>query len=157
MADVALALDELVALDLLTLRAHTEQAGDALDEAPLRLALAKTLAVSESAVVRRDDRLLAYALLQPQPSEAEPDRWFVTGFNTHPAHRSAPVLLALFGQMAALVRRHGIGSLHSHVYKTNRASVAFHRRLGFDVLQENAKAFAFAARVTDLRWPGAAS
>jgi len=139
-------VEELLALDLLTLREHTELAGDVLDPEGQRSAIERSLAVSELAAVRRDGRLVAYAMLQPQ----EAGRWFVTGFNTHPAHRSAPVFRDLFAQISTVAARHGISSLRSNVYKTNRLSMAFHRRLGFKVTRENAKGVEFTASVADL-------
>lgn len=139
-------VEELPALDLLTLREHTERAGDVLDPEGQRRAIETSLAVSALASVRRDGRLIAYAMLQPQ----EAGRWFVTGFNTHPAHRSAPVFRELFAQLSALAARHGIKSLRSNVYKTNRLSMAFHRRLGFKVTRENAKGVEFSAPLDDL-------
>jgi hypothetical protein len=36
------------------------------------------------------------------------------------------------------------------VYKTNRLSVSFHRKLGFDVVRENDKAFEFFAELDKL-------
>jgi ribosomal protein S18 acetylase RimI-like enzyme len=139
-------IEELLALDLMTLREHTELAGDALDPEVQRSAIEKSLAVSEVASVRRNGQLVAYAMLQPQ----EPGRWFVTSFNTHPAHRSAPVLRELFAQLSAVSVRCGITSLRSNVYKSNRLSMAFHRRLGFTVTRENTKAVEFTASLADL-------
>jgi ribosomal protein S18 acetylase RimI-like enzyme len=138
--------EELLALDLLTLREHTELAGDVLDPEGQRRAIETSLAISQLASVRRDGRLVAYAMLQPQ----EAGRWFVTGFNTHPAHRSAAVFRDLFAQISALAIRHGITSLRSNVYKTNRLSMAFHRRLGFKVTRENDKGVEFTASLADL-------
>jgi len=139
-------VEEFLALDLLTLREHTEQAGDVLDPDVQRLAIERALAASQVAAVRRNGQLVAYAMLQPQES----GRWFVTGFNTHPAHRSSPIFRELFGQISAVAERRGITSLRSHVYKTNLRSVAFHRRLGFQVTRENAKAIEFTASLADL-------
>lgn len=93
----ALHLQEVLDLDLLTLQAHTEQAGDRLDAARWRETLAQSLAVSEVAVVRR-----------------------------------------------------GIVRLQSHVYKTNRLSMAFHALLGFAITRENDKGVEFTASVADL-------
>lgn len=137
---------EILELDLLTLREHTERAGDALDPERLRQSIATSLAISEIAVVRRQGALVAYAMLQPQ----EADRWFVTGFNTHPGHRNAPVFRALLRQLRDIASRRGITALRSHVYKTNRLSLAFHARLGFQVTRENDKAVEFTASVPTL-------
>jgi ribosomal protein S18 acetylase RimI-like enzyme len=139
-------IDEILALDLLTLREHTERAGDVLDPERLRQSIETSLPLSEIAVVRRHGTLIAYAMLQPQ----EGGRWFVTGFNTHPSHRSAPVFRSLFGQLMEVASRRGITSLRSNVYKTNRLSMAFHTRLGFEVTKENARGVEFTATVEKL-------
>lgn len=137
---------EILELDLLTLREHTERAGDQLDPDRLRKSIESTLPISEVAVVRRNGVLVAYAMLQPQDA----GQWFVSGFNTHPEHRSAPVFRALFGQLLAIASRRGITFLRSNVYKTNRLSLAFHARLGFQVTRENAKGVEFTASVSEL-------
>lgn len=139
----SLHLQEVLDLDLLTLQAHTEQAGDRLDAARWRETLAQSLAVSEVAVVRRGGVLVGYAMMQPR-------LWFVTGFNTHPAHRHGVVVRALLQQLLAIAHRRGIVTLQSHVYKTNRLSMAFHARLGFAVTRENDKGVEFTASVADL-------
>lgn len=140
-------LDEILALDLLTLRRHTEAAGDKLDAEAHRRAIAKSLALSELLVVRRDDTLVAYALLQPQTE----GRWFVTGFGTHPVHRNASTVNKLLVQLIGAVERLSIEAICSNVYKTNRLSMAFHERLGFKVTRENGKGVQFDATVDDLR------
>ena len=139
-------LDELLALDLLTLREHTELAGDVLDEATQRRALSQSLGTAELVTVRRAGALVAYAMLRPQ----EAGLWFVLGFNTHPAHRDANVFRDLFARIAALAQRLSITALRSNVYRTNRLSMAFHRRLGFRVTREGAKGVEFTASLDDL-------
>jgi GNAT superfamily N-acetyltransferase len=139
-------LEAIVALDLMTLREHTERAGDILDAATHRQSLKKLLAASEVIEVRREDILIAYAMLCPQ----EEGRWFVLGFNTHPLHRDGSVFRALFAQLAQLAQRRSITSLRSNVYRTNRLSMAFHRRLGFKVTRENSKGVEFTADMRDL-------
>jgi ribosomal protein S18 acetylase RimI-like enzyme len=139
-------IHEILELDLLTLREHTERAGDQLDPDRLRNSIETALPISEVAVVRRQGALVAYAMLQPR----EAGQWFVTGFNTHPEHRSAPVFRALFLQLLEIATRRGITSLQSNVYKTNRLSMAFHARLGFQVTRENTKGVEFTASVQEL-------
>ncbi len=58
-------LDELVALDLLTLAEHTAASGDVLDADSQRQLLERTLPTAELLAVRRDGALVAYALLRP--------------------------------------------------------------------------------------------
>ena len=139
-------IEEFLALDLLNLREHTERAGDELNAERHRASIEKSLEVSAHCFVRRNGTLVAYAMLQPESS----GRWFVTGFNTHPLHRTSPVLRELFSGFAALVQRFGIAELRSNVYKTNRLSMAFHRRLGFRITRENAKGVEFSASVAEL-------
>jgi L-amino acid N-acyltransferase YncA len=139
-------IEELLALDILTLRAHTERAGDELNVDRHRAGLVKSLAVSQVCAVRREGVLVAYAMLQPE----SPSCWFVTGFNTHPLHRTASVLFELLASFAGMVHKLGIAELRSNVYKTNELSMAFHRRLGFKVTKENAKGVEFFASVADV-------
>jgi ribosomal protein S18 acetylase RimI-like enzyme len=134
---------------MLTLREHTERAGDELNADRHRARVEKTLQVSEVCLVRRGESLVAYAMLQPEA----PGCWFVTGFNTHPQHRSAPVLRELFTALGALVAQRGIAQLKSHVYKTNHLSMAFHRRLGFHITCENEKGVEFVGAVAELAAP----
>ena len=139
-------IDEILALDLLTLREHTELAGDVLDAAMHRQLLARSIVDAEVVEMRRGGALVAYAMLRPQ----EEGRWFVLGFNTHPSHRDAAVFRELFERMSDLARLRSITSLRSNVYRTNRLSMAFHRRLGFTVTRETAKGVEFTASLEDL-------
>lgn len=139
-------LEQLLALDLLTLRTHTEQAGDLFTIDTQRTSLINALAISELCYVERDTRIVAYALLRPYSDAC----WFVCSFTTHPAFRSAPVLRHLFTQIAQILAQHKVTQLCSHVYKTNRLSSAFHRKLGFVVTNENAKAWEFRCQTAAL-------
>jgi GNAT superfamily N-acetyltransferase len=139
-------VDELLALDSLTLRDHTEEAGDAFDVEGHRVKLQNALKVNEVCWVRREDKLVAYAMLRPDAGAC----WFVGAFGTHPLHRTYTVISELLAKMATLAYDRGIGGFRSHVYKTNRLSIAFHRKLGFRVTRENDKAFEFFATVDEL-------
>lgn len=141
-------LDDILALDLLTLREHTEHAGDVFDAASQREKLEQSLAACDLMVVHRQQVLIAYAMLQVQVQEG--GLGFVLGFNTHPDHRNGSVFRELFARIARLARRRSITSLRSNVYKTNRRSMAFHRRLGFKVTRENTKGVEFTAELADL-------
>lgn len=141
-------VEEVLALDILTLREHTELAGDTFDAEVQRTVLTNSLKISEIISVRRDGVLVAYAMLRPQP-EAR-GCWFVTGFNSHPKHRNAATFRYLFAQIFLVTQRRSITSLRSNVYKTNRLSMAFHKRLGFTITRENAKGIEFCATVKEL-------
>ncbi|WP_323122074.1 GNAT family N-acetyltransferase [Burkholderia alba] len=138
--------DEILALDLLTLRDHTERAGDRIDPVAHRRRLDASIESGAACVVRRNGGLAAYALLRRESAA----RWFVTGLSTHPAHRTITVVGELLAQLAALAARMGIEDLVSHVYKTNRLSMAFHRKLGFRITRENDKGVEFQASVATL-------
>jgi len=127
------AVEEFLALDEITLEASVESDGKELSSEQLRQRFEEALVVSQVCTVRRDGRLVAYAMLQPQSNGC----WFVTCFNTHPLYRTPPVLLELFSAFGALVQRFGIAELRSNVYKTNVLSLSFHKRLGFRVTREN--------------------
>jgi L-amino acid N-acyltransferase YncA len=139
-------IEELLALDLLTLREHTERAGDKLDPQLHALQLRQSLHISQVCAVRREGELVAYAMLSPESSNC----WFVRAFNTHPQHRTSAVMLELFQSFAALVKRLGITELRSNVYKTNRLSMSFHKKLGFRITKENAKGVEFFASVAEM-------
>lgn len=141
-------IEELLALDLLTLCEHTERAGDKLDPELHAAQLRQSLQISQVCAVRRQRDLVAYAMLSPESESS--GCWFVRAFNTHPQHRTSAVMLELFQAFAALVKRLGITELRSHVYKTNRLSMSFHRRLGFRVTKENAKGVEFFAPVEEI-------
>ena len=139
-------LDELLALDLLTLRAHTELAGDVLQADLQRECLKRSLNDSEVLSVRRQGELVAYAMVRPESNAC----WFVGAFSTHPHHRTSTVVSELLAKMVNLAHEHGIEELKSHVYKTNRLSLAFHRKLGFRITRENEKAVEFVASISTL-------
>lgn len=139
-------VDDFLALDQLTLRDHTERAGDVFDPVQHRCVLKMAIATTRVCTVERDEHLIAYAMLRPETS----DCWFVTGFNIHPAHRNAAVMQQLIYSVLDLVQTSDAVALRSHVYKTNLPSLAFHRRLGFKATRENAKAVEFYATLADL-------
>lgn len=139
-------VEEILALDLLTLREHTERAGDRIDPEHHVALLRESLQVSQVCAVRRDGRLVAYAMLSPESDSC----WFVRAFGTHPLYRSSAVMLELFQAFAALVERLSITALRSNVYKTNRLSMSFHKRLGFRVTRENDKGVEFFISVAEM-------
>ncbi|KPC54852.1 GNAT family N-acetyltransferase [Amantichitinum ursilacus] len=137
--DNAALLGAILALDLLTLPTHTEQAGDVFDVAQHRASLAAALASAQVVTVERNGQVVAYALLLPDTADCA----FVSGFCIHPDWRNASVTQALVSGVFKLARRAGVSTLRSHVYKTNALSLAFHHRLGFTITRENAKAVEF--------------
>lgn len=141
-------IEELLALDLLTLREHTELAGDTIDAESHAIQLRHALQISQLCAVRREGQLVAYAMLSPESGVS--GSWFVRAFSTHPLHRTSAVMLELMQAFAELVKRLGITELRSHVYKTNLLSMVFHRKLGFRVTKENTKGVEFFALVEDL-------
>ncbi len=56
----------------------------------------------------------------------------------------------LLAKLAELADARGIREFRSHVYRTNRLSIAFHRKLGFRVTRENDKGFEFVVTLDEL-------
>lgn len=134
-------LDAMAALDERTLRTHTEAAGKTWHGGQHRVQLEASLPGARFLGLARDRALLAYVLLRPLP-ETEGRDWFVGMINSDPMHRGAALWRRLFAAIAALLQAEGVQGLHSHVYKTNAASLALHRRLGFATARESAQALA---------------
>lgn len=134
-------IDEYLHIDVLALRAHTEEAGDQLDETEHRARLARSFAISEICEVRRRGVVLAYAMLRPKAHGV----WFVTAFNVHPNNRTPGVFAALAAEFIAKLQHHGISEIQSNVYRTNIRSMKLHRRLGFIITRENEKGVEFTA------------
>nr|WP_255769562.1 GNAT family N-acetyltransferase [Maritalea mediterranea] len=128
------------------LKDHTEAAGDRFERECHRQALKERFECAEIATVWRNDRLIAYSFIWPKD-----DRWFVGGFAIHPAHRNAAILGELFRQVLECTNAGPQTHVESHVYKTNRLSIDFHRKLGFEIIQENEKGVAFAQKMDVLR------
>ena len=139
-------VEELLALDLLTLREHTERAGAQMDPVAHAALLRESLGISRTYSIRRSGALVAYAMLNPVSGAS----WFVRAFNIHPDHRNAAVVKGLLQQVGEAAQREGIADLRSHVYKTNRLSMAFHRKLGFRITKENDRVVEFFATVGEL-------
>lgn len=142
-------LDAMAALDERTLRSHTEAAGKSWHPGQQRAQLEASLPGARFLGLAREQTLLAYVLLRPLPDTGGSD-WFVGMINSDPAHRDAALWRRLFGALAALLQAEGVQRLHSHVYKTNAASLALHRRLGFETVQENAQALALRIATASL-------
>lgn len=133
-------MEEILALDLLTLKAHTVAAGDRFTAKGHRAALCGALAKSHVVKIYRGERLAGYTYLWPKAAGV----WFVGGFAVHPDFRFGRVILELLRRIESHARVQGITTLESHAHKTNRRSLGLHKRLGFVPMQENAKGIAFA-------------
>ena len=142
-------LEAMADLDTHTLKAHTEAAGQPWDPLQQRARLQDSLPDSQFVGIAREESLLAYVLLRPMAEAAGRD-WFVGMINSDPRHRDAGLWRLLFGAIAELLRAESVQQLHSHVYKSNAASLALHRRLGFQVVRENARALAFCVSTSTL-------
>ena len=143
-------LEDVLAMDLLTLREHTTRAGDVLDAELHRQRLTASLSVSEFCSVRQDGRLVAYALFRPEHEGSGAGMHFVSGLCIHPAFRTPSIILELCRVMLDRLRACGVQCLRSNVYRTNARSVAFHRKLGFRVTRENDKGLEFTGSVDEI-------
>jgi len=73
-------------------------------------------------------------------------------FVTHPGHRTKTTFACLFNQIMEHLKSSGATSLVSNVFKVNKLSVAFHKKLGFKVTREAALGYEFTL---DLKRPEA--
>lgn len=140
--------EQLVALDLLTLVPLAQAHGQDISGEQLGQQWAQRLSAwppsgvgDDSALltVSAAERLQAYAWLRLQASGEA----FVLGLVIHPEARSAGVLRGLMRQLARCLDAWDVPAVSSHVYRRNEASMRFHRKLGFQAVQESAQAVAF--------------
>lgn len=147
MAEASASVDELLALDLLTLREHTERAGAMLDPRRHADLLRQSLRDAQLCTVRRHGALLAYAMFTPEAGGSG----FVQAFCVHPGHRTPAVFRELMGALLGRAHALHLTSLRSHVYRTNTLSLAFHQALGFRISREGAQAVELTATLAALQ------
>jgi ribosomal protein S18 acetylase RimI-like enzyme len=138
-------MEEILALDMLTLRAHTLAVGDEFTTERHRAALVAVLPKSKIVKIHRSATLAGYTYLWPKGGGL----WFVGGVGIHPDFRFGRVIAQLLAEIKTLAEHEGITELQSHVYKTNQRSIALHQRLGFKFIQENQKGLAFSLKLAD--------
>jgi ribosomal protein S18 acetylase RimI-like enzyme len=61
------------------------------------------------------------------------DEWMVYGVAVHPEHRRQGIGRALVGACVRLARARGARRISSETHAENRASIAFHKAVGFSV------------------------
>ncbi len=125
-------MKEYLALDLLTLKDISEQAGRPIEEAAYLESLQGASDAGALFDVRRDGKLLSYATLR----DVGDGTWFVLMFVTHPDHRSKQNIGDLFSKIITHLKNVDAKKLVSNVFKVNKLSVGFHRKLGFEVTRE---------------------
>jgi RimJ/RimL family protein N-acetyltransferase len=139
-------IDEMLTLDLLTLTDHTIAAGDVFDATTHRKALSSALEKSEIFHVRRNGALVAYCYVWPKSETL----WFIGGFTLHPQFRNSVVMTELLSQLSVFLLKTKATHLQSNVYRTNRLSITFHKKLGFSITRENEKGLEFTAQIETL-------
>lgn len=133
--------DAITGLDLMTMYDRRGGGEDPLDPATQRAAVAAALQTGEAVAIWQGDTLAAYAMFVPRGEGV----WFATGIALHPEHRHAGVMRQLRAGIARFLASQDVAIVESNVFKTNRKSVALHRRLGFEVFRENDFGYAFRA------------
>lgn len=152
-------LEPLLALDAFALLPIAHRHGFPVDAEAHRREWAVRLAAWPASGISGQEAFLtvgtapglrAYAWLRRQgQGEA-----FVLALVIHPKHRSAGVTRALLSQVSRVLGRWQVRALHSHVFRGNDESLAFHQRLGFEVMQSNPHAHALRLDVPAVpaRW-----
>jgi ribosomal protein S18 acetylase RimI-like enzyme len=121
-------VDEMAALDMLTLAEHYRSAYGHCDRPWLRARHATALAEGGRVIAEHLQKQLAgYVLLRP----IHPDEWEMTAFNLHPWYRSTSLYRRLLTRSLAHLISHGASKLTSLVLPTHETSIRFHERLGF--------------------------
>lgn len=134
-----------LALERLTLSELSREAGYQIDWAAYRDGLRES--IDSGIVVDRwqGDIVIALATMKAL-SETH---WFLTMLALHPQHRGPKKLGSFLQDIARQLVDQGAQKLSSHVLKNNSASVALHRRLGFQVVKENDRGYAFECDLTN--------
>ncbi|MDG1739090.1 MAG: GNAT family N-acetyltransferase [Paracoccaceae bacterium] len=135
-----LCIDEIMALDLLTLNDHTSGHPRPLDPINHFTALDEVFNISSHAEVRRNGLLVAYVQLRPQ----SPLVWFVGGAGVHPDYRNPSVFRELLKAFSELITSENISHLKSNVFKANTASIRLHKHLGFQITRESKIGYEFS-------------
>jgi ribosomal protein S18 acetylase RimI-like enzyme len=68
-------------------------------------------------------------------SPAEPDRAYIHFVGVHPQARSTGLARTMYGEFFGIAREHHRSVVQAVTSPVNRASIAFHRRLGFTVTE----------------------
>jgi ribosomal protein S18 acetylase RimI-like enzyme len=72
-------------------------------------------------------------------SQTFPDQAFIHFLGVHPARRGEGLGRLLYGHFFAAAASHGCRTAHCVTAPVNRDSIAFHRRLGFSLLDSDNK------------------
>ena len=120
-------------LDELTLDGISKAAGQPLDKKLYLESLIKASDEGNLFEVRKQNRLIAYSTL----GELENGNWFVLMFVMHPEHRKRWVFHSIFLQLIEYLYANSAKFLVSNVLKNNKASIKFHKKLGFELVREN--------------------
>jgi len=131
--------NEYFELCKLTLTAHTEAAGETLDETAY-LESIKTAQDNGLQFEYRIDHQLAGFISMKDNGDGE---WFVLLIVIHPDYRTRKVFMALFYSAYQRMNQKIATSIKSNVYKNNHLSVEFHKKLGFSVTRENDLGYEF--------------
>ncbi len=141
-------------LDRLTLEDISEQSGRPINETVYLESL--LLAKEQGCLfdVWKENQLQGYATLK----ELGEGNWFVLMFVTHPSCRNRNTFTSLFNQIVTHLKKVNATSLVSNVFKVNELSVAFHKKLGFEITREAPQGYEFtlaldsAAATNLLQW-----
>ncbi|HET8903136.1 MAG TPA: GNAT family N-acetyltransferase [Saccharospirillum sp.] len=89
--------------------------------------------------VRRHGALQAYSTLK----YVGEGKWHVLMFVTQPEQRNKDTFTELFGKIILHLDKVNAKTLVSNVFKVNRLSVAFHKKLGFKITREAPHGYEF--------------
>lgn len=138
-------MKEYIELDKLTLSELSEEAGVPID---VNLYHDSLLLARQSGLLfdcRKQGHLQGYFTLR----ELAKGVWFIPMFVVHPDHRNSKVFRTLFSQLKQFILVRDVSSLVSNVYRNNKLSNNFHRKLGFEVTRESERGFEYTILIDD--------
>ncbi|ORT50174.1 GCN5 family acetyltransferase [Vibrio sp. qd031] len=133
-------MDEYIELDLLTLSDLSNEAGKPIDVSHYQASLQ---VAKESGLLfecRKSGVLQGYFTLRQLNDAA----WFIPMFVVHPDYRNKVVFLSLFSQLKNFITAQKVEKLISNVYRNNKLSNNFHKKLGFVVTRESDLGFEYS-------------
>ncbi|MBU2713524.1 GNAT family N-acetyltransferase [Zooshikella harenae] len=125
-------MKEYLDLTKLTLNSISIEAGRPIDDKVYLGSLGSAKKTDCLFDVYNNKKLLAYATLK----DLGEGRWFVLMFVIHPSCRHKKVFIELFYKIIKHLISVKAKILVSNVFKVNKRSVVFHKKLGFKVTRE---------------------
>ena len=140
-------VDEMAALDMLTLAEFYRAAHGHCERTWLRARHANTVAAGGRVIAEHlEHQLAGYVLMRPLSNS----EWEMAAFNLHPWYRRTGLYRRLLVRSVAHLISHSVETLSSVVLPTHALAIRFHERLGFRCTGHSQEALHYEIAVADL-------